>query len=221
LANFDNGDIFQPCDFNITNCPQKLLAGTEDNNLAKEESKALTSYCGIRSQITEKICNFPYSQKSESLVTKTRFSLNDNKANILSGDPLGASLTSIFCDFRNVKSSFRTFSSSSSLSFGVDNDIVFLSNRRGVTQSGADMIFGERGKGLQNFSCGFAGRQHLQNLPDHNTGVFESWLAMADTRVGYDVVVDSDSHKNEVNNCSDDNYSKDNNDLSNNQWAKE
>ncbi|MDP3043112.1 MAG: NosD domain-containing protein, partial [bacterium] len=213
-----NGNIFQfSSDSKTINCPRNSFSESFDSSLEKEANKETASFCGMRNQTTEKTCDFRSSQKSESLVTNTLCSLKESKDNNLSGAPGAAFLTSQFCESNKSKSSARTFSSSNSLGLGVDDDIVFLSDRRGVTQGGADMLLGERGKGAQNFSRRFARGQQIQNLPDHNSGSFESGLAMADGWIGNNEFIDvnNGSHKNDVNNYYDDNYSKDTQNLSN------
>ena len=78
------------------------------------------------------------------------------------------------------------------------------------------MLLGKRGKVIGNkFSSCFSGGQHFQNLPNHNSGSFESKFAMADGRVSDDVLVDSDSHKNNINDYCAGNYTNKKTALSN------
>lgn len=58
------------------------------------------------------------------------------------------------------------------------------------------MFHPEAGESLNYLPAGFPVLQHLQDLPDHDTGALESKLAMADVRVGNDVSVNLNcSHK--------------------------
>jgi hypothetical protein len=211
-----NGRIFQSAEPKTINFPRKSFSEREDNNLEKEESNVSASFCGMRSQTTEKTRDALYSQKSESLVTKTRFSFMESEDKNLSEEPLGDFLTSHFSERSNLNSSARTFSSSKRRGLvGVDNDIVFLSNGRSIAQSGADMSLSQRGEVPDNFGGSFAGGKHIQNLPDHNASALESGLAVADGRVGNDVFIDSDSHSGKVNDYCDDNYTNKKEDSSN------
>ena len=101
---------------------------------------------------------------------------------------------------KNVnESAFFTFSSSRNLSFlegNCDFDIISSSSEiSSIVQGCLDMLLCERCYEACNYLFNrHACFQHLQNLPDHDSGAFESGLAMADFAVRNDVFVDFDSH---------------------------
>ncbi|PIQ06983.1 MAG: hypothetical protein COW72_01375, partial [Candidatus Nealsonbacteria bacterium CG18_big_fil_WC_8_21_14_2_50_37_10] len=212
-----NGNIFQASsDSKTISCPRNSFSESFDSSLEKEANKETASFCGTRNQTTEKTCDFRSLQKSESLVTNTRCSLKESKDNNLSGAPGAAFLTSQFCESNKSKSSARTFSSSNSLGLRVDDDIIFFGDSSGVIKGGREMLFSQRRESFKNTGGSFSEGKHFQNLPDHNSGSFESGLAMADGWIGNNVFIDvnNGNHKNNVNNY-DNNYSKDTQNLSN------
>jgi len=201
-----SGNIFQSSDPNTISCPRNSFSESLDSNLEKEVDKEIALCCGICSQTTEKICDLVYSQKSESLVTNTRCSLSENKDKYLSDAPGGAFLTSQPVESNKSKSSARTFSSSNSLGLSVDDDIVFFGDSSGVIKGGREVSFSQGRESFKNTGESFPAGKYLQNLPDHNSGAFESGFAVADSRIGDNIFIDSDGHKNEINNYSTDNY---------------
>ena len=84
------------CDpsFRITNVPVRSLFVMLFNSLVKDAMRASGLYCGMRSQMTQKIDSFYYAEKSESFVTKMRFSVFDFAASTPFFAPFGTALTS-------------------------------------------------------------------------------------------------------------------------------
>ncbi|MEK7067979.1 MAG: hypothetical protein AAB956_03205, partial [Patescibacteria group bacterium] len=111
-----------------------------------------------------------------------------------------------------------------------------LGDAGGITQSGVNMFSFKSRIILEKFFGCFSSGQHFQDLPNHNSGALESGFAVADGRIGNDMFIDGDGHKNEihpvksgyagaklfngVNNYSNNNYSTDKNKLSNAEWTK-
>jgi len=158
--------------------------------------------CGILNQITENIFSFGYKKgsiKSTSLETNTLFSDLENNANLPLESPFGLKVTSYPADIKNFNKSFFTFSSNRNLSFlkwDCDFGIISSSSKvSSIMQSCLDMLLCEGRYETCNYLFnGNSSFKHLQNLPNHDSGTFESRFSMADFTIRNNVLVDFGSH---------------------------
>ena len=213
-------DLKLPLSINSIKNPSKsLILDLSLNNLEKDSNSASGLSCGILSQIIENIMkikdfqdteNLRFSRvlslgyiqesvKSSSLVTNTLFSDLDSSANSPFESPFGLKVTSYPSNFKNFNNSIFTFSSNRNLSFfkwNCDFDIISPSGKiSSIMQSCLDMLLGERCHETCNYLLNrHSSFNHFQNLPDHYSGTFESWLSMADFAIRYNILVDFYSH---------------------------
>ena len=170
--------------------------------MENELSKTSGLSCGTLSQTTENILSFGNlsgSAKWKSLVTKTLFSDLENAANSPLARPLGLNVESYPAEFRNLSSSFFTFSSNrnlNSVSLISDDDVVFpLCYHACIMQGCLDVLSCEGcHKACDYLLDRHSSLEHLQDLPDHDSCALESRGAAADFAVRNDVFVDFDSH---------------------------
>ena len=100
---------------------------------------------------------------------------------------------------RNPSNLLLTFSSSRNLSWegDVNGDIISTSGQiSSVVQSSLDVLLSQRREILNNLLDGDSTFQHLQYLPNHNPGPFESGLSMADFTVRNNILINFDSLNN-------------------------
>ena len=147
-------------------------------------------FWGILSQTIPYISLAEYSQKSQSLVTSTRFSFFEIEAMDESPVDREASLTSNLFDLSNFSSSTRTFSSNRNLGMHVDDSEAFLGDGAGIFQGRFDMFGGDGGERLPDASDGFARREHFEDLPYHDSRALERRFSVTDLRVGNNVGID-------------------------------
>ena len=112
-----------------------------------------------------------------------------------SSERKGAFFTS-YPDSTNKSTTFLgTFSSEYSFSL-LEDDISFLFNKlRSIIQSRENSIFSKPRKVISNdlFWCN-SGSQQIEHLPDHNSSILESGLAMTDFAINDYMLVDFNSH---------------------------
>ncbi len=191
-------DLKLPFSFNINNLP--LKSSDLDLSLSKTE-KDSNNIPGlsweILNQITENISSLASSEKSPSLVIRTLCSDFENSANLLSDIPFGLEIMSNPCFLRNFSSPNFTFSSLINLTEGnAELDIVSTPHKiSGILESRPYMLFSQRRIVLNNFFNTHLPFKHLKNLPDHDSGVFESGLSVADFTVSNNIFIDFNSHK--------------------------
>ena len=198
-----SGATSKSSSFKVIKYPSKSLGSDFFlSSLENADKKASGLSCGILSQIIENIFSFGNETglvKSSSFVTKTRFSDLENDANLPLESPFGLNVTLYPSDFKNVNNSFFTFSSSRNLSCerDTDGDIIPPSSQvSSIMQSCFDMILCERCYETCDYLFNrHSSFNHLQNLPDHNSSAFKSWLSVADFAVRNDELVDFDSHE--------------------------
>lgn len=196
-------DLYLPPSANSIKNPSKSsILDLSLNNLEKDSNSASGLSCGILSQTTENILSFGYIQgsvKSSSLVTNTLSSDLESNANLPFEIPFGLKLASYPSDSKNFNNTFFTFSSSRNLSFlkgDCDFDIISSSSEiSSIMQSCLDMPLCE---GCQE-TCNYlfnrhSSFNHFQNLPDHDSGAFESGLAVANFTVRNNELIDFNSH---------------------------
>ncbi len=156
-------------------------------------------------------------EKSPSCVKMIRDFFLAESANSKSLDPFSTNFTSCpHCMSSFAKRNF-TFSSTKNFMklFAQHFNSVFFSRAGGAGESGMDMPDSKSRIVLEDFLNCFASRQHIQNKPDHNSGSFESELSVAYGWIGDDVFIDNDNHKNDISDYGNNDYSKDDADLSN------
>ena len=136
-------------------------------------------------------------RKCLSCVSNTLFSFMDKEKSLESFSPLGPYSASKPFSIKNFTNLDLTFSSAKNfiLSTSLEHD---NSSMRGSlcseAQCGIDVCFGERRVVLQDFSNCFSALQHLQNLPNHDSGSFESGGSTTNLSVCNDIIIDFDYH---------------------------
>jgi len=159
-------------------------------------SKRSGSFCGSLSQTTPYTSPLHMTAKSLSFVTMIRSSFSEMSARMRSTLGLSACLQSKPLFERNFASSMRTFSSSRNR-IGVDDDIVVSGQRAGIVQSRRNLFSGERStKSILYVLNALASREHLQDLPHHDTRALKRGLAVADLRIGHNIFIDIDTFHN-------------------------
>ena len=110
----------------------------------------------------------------------------DLRGDLLTSNPLFA---------KNSKTNFGIFSSVRSFNLP-DSDIFFLFEKLGgVVNSRQDGFLGELRKVVSDdFFGGYASAYQGKDLPNHDSGSFESELSMADFRVGDNILINFGSH---------------------------
>jgi len=200
------GDTSNPSFFKTINFPSKSSDTVFSlSNMENAFSKDSGSFCGILSHTIENISSLVNSTKSSSLVINILCSDLESSANMPFESPFDLNITSNPCCLRNCNNSFFTFSSSrnfSSVFFDTNDDIITTSgNDACIMQSCFNMGFCEWcwkscDDLLDRHSC----FKHLQDLPDHNSSAFESWLSMTDFAVNHNIFINFDSHNLNIGN---------------------
>jgi len=155
--------------------------------------------CDILNQTTENIFSFGYrdlSVKSQSLVINTLFSDLENSANLPFASPLGFDIMSNPCLVRNISNLLFTFSSLRNLTdWDTKLDIISSSHKTScILQGCLNMLFNDSGIIFEDFINAHPSFKHLQDLPDHDSGAFESRLSVTNFTVCNDVFVYLNSH---------------------------
>ena len=198
VENQEIEDISNPSSFNLINLPSKSSGFVFSlSNLENSFNKDSMLRCGILDQTTENISSLENLRKSSSLVTNTRFSDLESSANFPFESLFGFDITSTPCCLRNLSNLLSTFSSKRNLTLVVDvnNDIFFTPCQIScILQSCSDVFFSQRGESFKNFFKRSSIFEHFQDLPDHNSGAFESGFPMADFTICDDIFVNFDSH---------------------------
>jgi hypothetical protein len=80
-----------------------------------------------------------------------------------------------------------------------EDDIISTSCKiSSIVQSSLDVLFTQRWEGFENLlDAGFR-LQHLQYLPDHNSGSFKGGLSMANLSVNNNMFANFNSHNNNI-----------------------
>ena len=190
--------------FSFSKCPGEILS-----KITEQESKNLgeTNMCHL--------------VKSQSWVMTTLSSESACEKTSPFLDPPGVNFTSCpnflkkennprwtFSSNRNFIELFSQYAQKLGIKFS------FFQNSGSVIQSSLDMFDGKGGEGCSNFLDSSSFSEHIQNLPDHNSGSFESGLAVADIGVSDNVFVEFNSPHTNFND------NKNENDLSNAVWTR-
>lgn len=207
------GNILYPDIPKTNNFPLNSFWRTIENNLFSAENMDSISGGCIRINTIPRYFsggNLNMSPKCLSNVINTL--LSEVAVDIICSSEVdcGADLTSCFSliNFTNLAgifSSQRIFSlecSEEDLRIFVEkaalverNISLSLEYLRGMNKRGKNGFFGEFGKIVfENLSYRNSCSKQFNNLPDHNSGAFESWLPMADFAVSDNVFVNFDSH---------------------------
>jgi len=197
------GYASNPSFFKTISFPSKSSGASFSlSNLENDFNKDSCSFWGILNHITENtfsLGNKTESVKSESFVTSTRFSDFESDANLPFEMPSGLIITLNPFELRNLSNLLLTFSSRRNLSFDGDgeDDIISTSGQiSSVVQSSLNMLGSQRREILNNLFDGNFTFQHLQYLPDHNSGSFKGGLSMANLRVNNNMFANFNSHNN-------------------------
>ena len=189
-------DILNFSSFNVIRLPSKSSGFISLSTLENVFYSVSGLSCRTLSQMTENICSLLNSRKSSSLVTNTRFSNLENSANFPFDSPFGFDIASYPLEIKKVNKSLFTFSSNRNLVVCWDDNIISsFGNISCELQGCFDMFFCKRdyetGDDIINRDSCF---KHLQNLPDHDSGSFESRLSMANLSVCDNILIYFNSH---------------------------
>jgi len=137
-------------------------------------------------------------KKCLSCVNNTLLSLIAKENSLESLSPLGPYFVSKPFSIKNLTTRDLMFSSVKNFIlfklFEQNNSLVGDS-LCSETQCGVDVCFGEGGVIYKDFFNCFSTLQHLQNLPDHDSGAFKSWSSSANLSICNDILIDFDSHE--------------------------
>jgi len=138
-------------------------------------------------------------KKSLSRVNKTLCFSHANEYSLEFLMPFGANIMSMPLFESDLTSLASTSSSAKNLSFDV-NESFTSQSFSSVMQSGLNMFFSQGWIGFDDFFISGTTFQHLQNLPHHNSGAFESGLTMTDFTIRDNILINFGSHRTDYDN---------------------
>ena len=140
----------------------------------------------------------PKCLSNDSITLPSVFAISDTNSSL---DPRGTLLTSKPLLTKNSITNFGMFSSVRSFNLS-DRDIFFLFEKLGgVVNSRQDGFLRElREVVSHNFFWSYASAYQGKNLPNHDSGAFESKLSMADFAVRNNILINFGSHESNKDN---------------------
>jgi len=165
----------------------------------KRDDKAATSLSAFGGCITKTIMpeyslggNKEVLRKSESREIIAASSFLAKEANLSSDIPLDTYSALNPLDLSSFLTDLGMFSSSRNFEF----NIVSSSDKVSSVVQGAADHFSSKGRVFfKEFINAFSGSEQFNNITYQNSSAFESWLAMTNLTVCYNIFVDFNSHK--------------------------
>ena len=185
--------------YNVIRLPSKSTGFISSRSFKNEPNNFSGLSCGILNQTTENIFSFEKCSelaKSSSFVINTLFSDFENEANLPLVSPFGFEIISNPYFLRNFSNLNFTFSSLRNLTDrDAELDIVSPSHKvSSILKSCLYMLFSQRRIIFNNLFVCHSAFQHFQNLPNHDSCSFESWLSMTYFAVGDNIFIYFNSH---------------------------